>query len=90
MANIKSAKKKAVQAIKHREANTQKKTKLRTFIKKARTVTAAGETAQTEKTLKSAFSVIDKSAKKNIIHKNKANRLKSQLAKAAAKQSKKV
>ena len=90
MANIKSAKKKAVQAVKHREANIQKKTKLRTFMKKARAAVTTGEIEETKKTLEATFSVIDKSAKKNIIHKNKANRLKSKLAKAAAKQTKKA
>lgn len=34
-----------------------------------------------EKTLTTAFRTLDKAAKKNVIHKNKADRLKSRLAK---------
>ncbi len=88
MANIKSAKKKAKQAIKHHEANIQKKSKLRTYVKKVRSLAAEGSD-KAVKILPEAYSVIDKSVKTNIIHKNKANRLKSKLAKTIAKHTKK-
>lgn len=39
----------------------------------------------TAKTLSAAFKALDKAAKGKIIHKNKANRLKSSLAKLIAK-----
>jgi len=38
-----------------------------------------------KKNLKEAFSYLDKAAKKNVIHKNKASRLKSRLSKLAKK-----
>jgi small subunit ribosomal protein S20 len=39
----------------------------------------------TPKTLSSVFQALDKAAKKNVIHKNKASRLKANLAKLIAK-----
>nr|MBP7653689.1 30S ribosomal protein S20 [Candidatus Dependentiae bacterium] len=49
MANIKSAKKKAKQAIKHRIANAQKKTKLRTYVKKIKNDTNKSKKDETLK-----------------------------------------
>ncbi len=89
MANIKSAKKKAKQAEKHRAANSQKKTKLRTYIKKVRNLKEQGKSDEAAKAFKDAASIIDKSANKKLIHKNKANRLKSRLAKNTPAKSEK-
>ncbi|HPG31536.1 MAG TPA: 30S ribosomal protein S20 [bacterium] len=85
MANIKSAKKKARQAEKHRIANSQKKTKLRTIVKKVRAAAEGGKKEEASKMLKESYSVIDKSVNKNLIHKNKANRLKSKIASKISK-----
>ncbi len=85
MANIKSAKKKAKQAIKHRIANAQKKTKLRTYVKKVRNAADEGKKDEALKMLNESYSVIDKSVNKKLIHKNKANRLKSKIASKIAK-----
>ncbi len=41
----------------------------------------------TEANLKKAYSLLDKAAKTNVIHKNKASRLKSRLARLASKKS---
>lgn len=79
MANIKSAKKKAKQAEKHNIANSQQKAKVRTYIKKTRALTEEGKLDDAKKVLKEAYSVLDKAAKTNLIHKNKASRLKSKL-----------
>lgn len=49
----------------------------RTFMKKLKSVT---DKAEAKKMLVEAFSMIDKLAKKNVIHKNKAANLKSGLA----------
>ncbi len=54
------------------------RTDLRDIIKSMRKTPTA-------KTLSSAFSALDKAAKRNIIHKNKAARLKANLAKLIAK-----
>lgn len=46
--------------------------------------------ADTTAELASAYTALDKAAKKHFIHKNKANRLKSRLAKAANKAGSKI
>ena len=88
MANIKSAKKRMKKSAKQREINAQKKTKLRTYVKRVRKLVVEKKIEEAEKVLIPAFSVIDKTAKMNLIHKNKANRLKSRLTKMV--KSKKV
>lgn len=70
MPNLKSAKKALRQNRKHYEANKSLKTKMKSMIKKISAETASA-----------TVSVIDKAAKKNLIHKNKAARLKSKLVK---------
>ena len=77
MPNIKSAKKRVLVAQLRTEANKASKTKLRTILKKAR---AEGADADA---IKTAVISVDKAAGKGLIHKNKAARLKSQLAKKA-------
>ncbi len=77
MPNIKSAKKRVLVAKLRTDANKAAKTKLRTIIKKAR---AEGADADA---IKTAVVSVDKAAGKGLIHKNKAARLKSQLAKKA-------
>ncbi|MBQ4166293.1 MAG: 30S ribosomal protein S20 [Oscillospiraceae bacterium] len=77
MANIKSAKKRVLIARQRTEANKAARTKLRTVLKRAR-AEEADATA-----VKTAVVSIDKAAGKGLIHKNKAARLKSQLAKKA-------
>ena len=77
MPNIKSAKKRVLTSKARTDANKRAKSALRTVIKKAR---AEGADAAT---IKSASISVDKAAGKGLIHKNKAARLKSQLAKKA-------
>jgi len=85
MANIKSAKKKAKQAEKHRIENAKKRSKLSTMIKKIRNLISANKTEEAQKLIPAVYSVIDKSSKVNIIHKNKAARLKSAVSTIIAK-----
>jgi len=68
-----SAKKKARRDVRKRILNLSKKNILKKTIKTARR-------DSTSDTLKAAYKVLDKSAKRNLIHKNKAARLKSRLA----------
>lgn len=75
MANIKSAKKRILVARARTERNKAARTELKTVMKKARADEATAET------IKTAVVTLDKSASKGLIHKNKAARLKSQLAK---------
>ena len=59
------------------EINRPLKSKARTMVKKMRT-------SPSEENLKAAYSALDKAVKKKIIHKGKASRLKSRLAKLLA------
>lgn len=77
MANIKSAKKRVLIAKQRTEANKAAKSKLKTVLKRARAEEADAVAVKT------AVVSIDKAAGKSLIHKNKAARLKSQLAKKA-------
>jgi small subunit ribosomal protein S20 len=76
--NINAAKKWTRASEKRRKRNLDVKTQLKSVYKKA---TAAGASAQTRVEAVSAY---DKAAARGIIHKNKANRKKSRLAKRAA------
>lgn len=77
MPNIKSAKKRVLIAKARNDANKASRSELKTVIKKAR---AEGADAAA---VKAAVVTVDKAAGKGLIHKNKAARLKSQLAKKA-------
>jgi small subunit ribosomal protein S20 len=70
---IKSAQKKLRQDVKRTGFNTQVKEDYKTAVKKARK-------SPSVKTVGAAYSELDMAVKKNVIHKNKASRLKSQLA----------
>lgn len=74
MPAIKSAKKKLRADKKRESANKKMEALINIFIKKAKK-------KPTPKSIQEAFSVIDKGVKKNIIHKNKAARIKSRLSK---------
>ncbi len=78
MAHHKSALKRIRQSQKRRIHNRFYHKSTRTAIKKLRETT---DKAQAEKFLPLVFSMIDKLAKRNIIHNNKAANLKSKLAK---------
>lgn len=75
---IKSAKKKLRQDIKRQKTNHKLKDLMLRALKKA-------NKSASEKNLKQAVSFIDKSVKKNIIHGNKASRIKSRLSKLGQK-----
>ena len=77
MPNIKSAKKRVLISKARNEANKAAKSALRTSIRKARAEGAGADV------IKAASVNVDKAAGKGLIHKNKAARLKSQLAKKA-------
>lgn len=79
MANIKSAKKRARNAIKNRAHNMSMRSMMRTTVKKVlHAVEAADKTAAVE-AFKNAEKVLDRYADKGLIHKNKAARHKSRL-----------
>lgn len=80
MANHKATKKDTRQAAKRRDRNRYYGKTTRNAVRDLKSTEA---TAYTEK-LPSVISMIDKLAKRGIIHKNKAANLKSKLAKKAA------
>jgi small subunit ribosomal protein S20 len=81
MANHKSAKKRVRQIAKRRTHNRYYKQATRTAIRNLRTIEDKNEA---EQFLPKVVSMIDRLAKRNIWHKNKASNLKSKLAKHVA------
>ena len=79
MANIKSAEKRAKQAIKRREHNVAARSRLRTSIKKVLAAITAGSKDEATAAFKAAQPVIDTMVTKGIIHSNKAARHKREL-----------
>ena len=74
MANSKSAKKRVLVTKLKRDRNKARKSELKTCLKKARADGAEAETVRV------AVKHVDRAASKGLIHKNKAARIKSQLA----------
>jgi len=80
MANTKQSAKRAKQSTKQRTANMSLRTTLRSAIKKVQKAIATGDVKVAEAALRAEQSTIDAIADKRIIHKNKAARHKSRLA----------
>jgi len=70
----KSAKKRLRQSQKANIQNRSIKSEIKTFVKKV-------EASLDEKDLKETVSLLDKAARKRVIHKNQASRVKSRLTK---------
>ncbi|HQU94334.1 MAG TPA: 30S ribosomal protein S20 [Pyrinomonadaceae bacterium] len=81
MANHKSAEKRIRQNEKRKTINRANRSKLRTQIKKLRTVLGTHDKTASGETLSPTVSLIDKMVNKGIIHKNTAARYKSRLTK---------
>lgn len=81
MANIKSAKKRVRNSEVKRARNKYQHKSTRTVMKALRTATSK---ADAEALLPKVSSMLDKLAKTNVIHKNKAANLKSKLTKHVA------
>ena len=81
MANHKSAKKRIRQIAKRRSHNRYYKQATRTAIRNLRSLE---DKTEAEKFLPKVISMIDRLAKRNIWHKNKASNLKGKLAKYVA------
>jgi len=78
---IKSAKKKLKQDKRRAAVNRVYRNKVKTAVKEARE-------KKTKKAVEAAYKALDRAAKKKVIHKNKASRLKSRLVKLVKKKSK--
>lgn len=79
MANSHQAKKRAKQSEKARLHNMSQRSTLRTAIKKTLKSVAANDATSAQAALKETISLTDKAASKNLIHANKAARIKSRL-----------
>ncbi|GKX56227.1 30S ribosomal protein S20 [Leminorella grimontii] len=79
MANIKSAKKRAIQSEKRRKHNASRRSMMRTFIKKVRMAIESGDKAAAVAAFSEMQPIVDRQAAKGLIHKNKAARHKSHL-----------
>lgn len=87
MPNIKSAEKAMRQSAKRRIINLKTKDKYKDALRDFRKLVMAGKKSEAVAMLSQAASAIDKAAKKNVILKNKASRLKSRMAKSLKKLS---
>ena len=79
MANIKSAKKRAKQAVVRNERNTGQRSMLRTSIKKVLKALDANDAAGAQAAFAVAQPILDRFSSRGLIHKNKAARHKSRL-----------
>jgi small subunit ribosomal protein S20 len=80
LANSRQAKKRALQAEKHRQLNASHRSMMRTHLKNVVNAVEAGNKADAEAAYKAAVPMIDRMAGKGLIHKNKAARHKSRLS----------
>jgi len=80
LANIKSAEKRAKQAVRRRAHNMTLRSKMRTAIKKARSAIEGGDAQVAKTAFVAAVPVIDSMVNKGIIHKSTAARHKSRLS----------
>jgi small subunit ribosomal protein S20 len=79
LANTKQAKKRARQAESRRERNSSQRSAMRTQVKTLLEVIKKGDLDKANEVFRKTSSVLDKSAKTGLIHKNKAARTKSRL-----------
>jgi small subunit ribosomal protein S20 len=79
LANSAQAKKRARQAEVHRQRNASQRSAMRTRIKAIRKAILAGDKEQATAAFQAAVPVLDRMARKGLIHKNTAARGKSRL-----------
>ncbi len=85
MANTKSALKRTRQTAVRTERNRADKSRIKTLRKKALAAVAAGDKTAATVAASALSSAVDKAAKRNLVHSNKAANIKSRTAKAIAK-----
>lgn len=79
MPNSKSAKADVKKSRKRRLRNQSVKSAIKTFVKKTRATIASGELETAQTLIAATASLVDKAAKRHIIHPNTAARRKSRL-----------
>jgi small subunit ribosomal protein S20 len=80
--NIKSVRKDVLRSRANQLRNQATKSRIKTFVKKTQAAIASG--TDVTALLNETVSIVDKAAKRGIIHPNAANRRKSRLMKRAA------
>jgi len=80
VANIKSAKKRAKQAVVRNLRNASQRSMLRTAVKKVLKALDANDAAGAQAAFATAQPILDRFAARGLIHKNKAARHKSRLS----------
>ncbi|WP_342359928.1 30S ribosomal protein S20 [Terrarubrum flagellatum] len=85
MANTKSAKKAARQTVRRTEINKARKSRMRTFVRKAEEALTAGDKAAAAAAVHAAEPELMRAAKTGVIHKNTASRKVSRLTAALKK-----
>ncbi|MEN3336423.1 MAG: small subunit ribosomal protein [Acidobacteriota bacterium] len=87
MASHESALKAHRQNVKRRDQNRQMRTRLRGALRDIRAAIDSEDPAKVKDALRETVSLVDKMAKKKLIHKNAAGRYKSRLAIRVAKKA---
>lgn len=81
MANTKSAKKAIRQIARRTEVNKDRRSRMRSYVRKVEEAIASGDSSAAGEALKVAQPQIMRAAQKGILHKNTASRKMSRLAK---------
>jgi small subunit ribosomal protein S20 len=89
MANTKSAKKAARQAVRRTVVNKARRSRVRSAVRKVEEAIAAGDRSQALAAMADAEPALIRAAQKNIVHRNAAQRKVSRLAHRIAKLEKK-
>lgn len=85
MANTPSAKKAARKIERRTEVNKNRRSRMRTFVRKIEEAIASGDRAAADVAFKTAEPEIMRAAQKGVLHKNTASRKVSRLAQRLAK-----
>jgi small subunit ribosomal protein S20 len=80
MANTVSAKKAARKIVRRTEINRDRKSRMRTFLRKVEEAITAGDAGAAKEALRAAEPEIMRAAQKGVLHKNTASRKVSRLA----------
>jgi small subunit ribosomal protein S20 len=80
MANTKSAKKAVRQIDRRTSVNRQRRSKMRTFLRKVEEAISAGDQGAAKSALAAAEPILMRAAQKGIVHKNTASRKVSRLS----------
>lgn len=84
MANTKSAQKNNRKTIARTLRNRSRKTRLKTLAKKVQTLAESGDKEALKVAATDYVSAMDRAAKSNLVHRNKASRTKASMAKLLA------